>query len=168
MNAANTENTESAGSGDTANIQVAVQTADFDPGALQAALHGNDAGAVVAFTGYVRRGEDGVTAIELEHYPGMTERSIEAIAREAIARWSLGGVSVVHRVGELAAGERIVWVGACARHRGDAFAGCEFVMDYLKTRAPFWKKERGAFGERWVEARESDTRRAGRWQDTPE
>lgn len=151
---------------DTSPVSVAVQVDDFDPGHLQAALHGGDAGAVVAFTGYVRRGADGVDAIELEHYPGMTEHSIEAIAREALARWSLTGISVVHRIGELPAGSRIVWVGASATHRGDAFAACEFVMDYLKTRAPFWKKERGAFGERWVQARASDWDRAGRWGDT--
>ncbi|WP_116363927.1 molybdenum cofactor biosynthesis protein MoaE [Parahaliea mediterranea] len=144
-------------------IRVQVQAQDFDPLQLQRALEGDDAGAVVTFTGYVKAGAAAVTAIELEHYPGMTERSIEAIAREATARWQLKGVSVVHRIGRLACGAQIVWVGASATHRGEAFAGCEFVMDYLKTRAPFWKKELGAFGEQWVEARDADHERAGRW-----
>lgn len=147
-------------------VQVAVQTADFDSAVLQRELLRDDAGAVVTFTGYVKAGAAGaaaVTAIELEHYPGMTEHSIERIAGEAVARWSLKAVSVVHRIGRLAVGEQIVWVGASATHRGDAFAGCEFVMDYLKTRAPFWKKEYGAFGERWVAARDSDRDRAERW-----
>lgn len=154
---------------DTGPVRVLVQAEDFDPLALQEALlEGGDAGAVGTFTGYVRRGGDGVTAIELEHYPGMTEHSIETIAKEALSRWSLQAVTVVHRIGHLPAGDRIVWVGTSASHRGDAFAACEFVMDYLKTRAPFWKKELGRFGERWVEARDSDWARAGRWYDTPE
>ncbi|MBN7798831.1 molybdenum cofactor biosynthesis protein MoaE [Parahaliea mediterranea] len=148
-------------------MRVQVQAGDFDVAALQRALLFDDAGAVVTFTGYVRKGVEGepaVTAIELEHYPGMTEHSIEVIAREAVERWSLKGVSVVHRIGHLPVGAQIVWVGASATHRGDAFAGCEFVMDYLKTRAPFWKKEYGDFGERWVCARDSDEARAARWQ----
>lgn len=147
-------------------VRVVVQAGDFDGEALQRALLADDAGAVVTFTGYVKvggAGEPAVSAIELEHYPGMTERSIEAIAREAVERWSLKGVSVVHRIGRLPVGAQIVWVGASATHRGDAFAGCEFVMDYLKTRAPFWKKEYGDFGERWVAARDSDRQRAARW-----
>lgn len=145
-------------------IRVLVQPEDFNPLQLQRELEGADAGAVVTFTGYVKQGDDAaVSAIELEHYPGMTEHSIEAIARQAAARWSLKGVVVVHRTGLLAAGAQIVWVGASASHRGEAFAGCEFVMDYLKTRAPFWKKEIGAAGEHWVEARDSDRERAERW-----
>ncbi|GAB3276877.1 molybdenum cofactor biosynthesis protein MoaE [Parahaliea aestuarii] len=144
-------------------IRVQVQAQDFDPLELQRQLEGDDAGAVVTFTGYVKAGTDAVTAIELEHYPGMTERSIEAIAREAVERWSLKSVGVVHRIGRLDTGAQIVWVGASALHRGEAFSGCEFVMDYLKTRAPFWKKEFGQFGEHWVEARDSDQQRAGRW-----
>lgn len=143
-------------------IRVRVQPGDFDPLQLQRQLQGDDAGALVTFTGYVKGG-GGVSGISLEHYPGMTEHSIETIAREAVSRWSLKAVSVVHRVGHLPAGAQIVWVGASATHRGEAFAGCEFVMDYLKTRAPFWKKEYGEFGERWVEARDSDRERAGRW-----
>ncbi len=144
-------------------IEVTVQAADFEPGALQASLEGEGAGAAVTFTGYVR-GDGGVSAIELEHYPGMTERSIREIAEEAATRWPLHSVAVLHRVGRLEAGERIVWVGASAPHRAAAFAACEFLMDYLKTRAPFWKREHGAFGTRWVEAKDSDMARAERWQ----
>jgi molybdopterin synthase catalytic subunit len=152
-------------------VSVRVQAEDFDPADLQRALLVGDAGAVATFTGCVRAGTGGdadVTAIALEHYPGMTERSIEAIVAEAATRWALQGVTVVHRIGYLPVGEQIVWVGASATHRGDAFAACEFVMDYLKTRAPFWKKEFGAFGERWVAARDSDQVRAVRWSASPE
>jgi molybdopterin synthase catalytic subunit len=144
-----------------------VQREDFDPAQLQATLAAGDgAGALVTFTGQVRRdpGDGGFTGLTVEHYPGMTERAIEAIAGEAAARWPLLGLAVVHRVGELAAGAAIVWVGAAAAHRGDAFAACEFTMDYLKTRAPFWKKEHRGDTARWVEARSADDDRAGRWQ----
>jgi len=144
-----------------------VQQETFDPGQLQASLvAGDDAGALVTFTGLVRRdaGSAGFTGLTVEHYPGMTERAIEAITGEAVERWSLLGLGVVHRVGELAAGARIVWVGAAAAHRGDAFAACEFTMDYLKTRAPFWKKEHWGEAARWVEARSTDDARAARWR----
>jgi molybdopterin synthase catalytic subunit len=145
-----------------------VQQADFDPAALQAALLAGDgeaAGAVATFTGLVRRppGDDAFTGLTLEHYPGMTERAVEAILDEAARRWSLLAIGVVHRIGELAPGARIVWVGAAAAHRGDAFAACEFTMDYLKTRAPFWKKEHWGGEARWVEARRGDHERAARW-----
>ncbi|WP_235964810.1 molybdopterin synthase catalytic subunit MoaE [Sediminihaliea albiluteola] len=143
---------------------VRVQRDDFDIADLQRSVLQDDAGAVVAFTGYVKAGPEAtVTAIDLEHYPGMTEKSIAAIVQEAQQRWSLKSIAVVHRVGRLAVGEQIVWVGASATHRGDAFEGCEFIMDYLKTRAPFWKRELGSFGRRWVEARASDQSRAQRW-----
>ncbi|MDX1733655.1 MAG: molybdopterin synthase catalytic subunit MoaE [Halioglobus sp.] len=148
---------------------VLVQEADFDVGRLQEQLLAGAAqeGAVATFTGYVRRGNDGrtVEAMELEHYPGMTEASIGEVVDEAIRRWSLLAASVVHRVGKLGPGERIVWVGVASAHRGDAHSACEFIMDYLKTRAPLWKKEHGPGGERWVEARESDSTRAGRWDN---
>jgi molybdopterin synthase catalytic subunit len=145
-------------------ITVHVQSCDFDAAALQRSLLVDDAGAAVTFTGYVKSGGGAVEAIELEYYPGMTERAIAAILREAGERWRLCALSVVHRSGYLRAGEQIVWVGASAVHRGDAFAGCEFVMDYLKTRAPFWKKEYGSAGGHWVQARDSDRSRARRWQ----
>lgn len=132
---------------------------------LQAALHQQEAGAVVTFTGYVRSLNEGgaVTLLELEHYPGMTENSLRAILDDAAQRWSVLAATVVHRVGLLAVGEPIVWVGISSAHRGDAFAACEYVMDFLKTRAPFWKKEHGEAGSRWLEARVSDSERAQRW-----
>lgn len=146
-----------------------VQQADFDPAALEAALlagPGEAAGAVATFTGQVRRppGDAAFTGLTLEHYPGMTERAIGEILDEAAARWSLLSLGVVHRIGELGPGARIVWVGVAAAHRGDAFAACEFTMDYLKTRAPFWKKEHWGPEARWVEARSDDLQRATRWQ----
>jgi molybdopterin synthase catalytic subunit len=148
-------------------MPVRVQPGDFDAGAETDRLGGagDEAGAVAAFVGRVRSGgaEAGLTAMTLEHYPGMTERAIEDIVAEAQARWRLLGVTVIHRVGRLLPGEQIVFAGVAARHRGDAFAACEFIMDYLKTRAPFWKKEETPAGTRWVEARESDDRAAARW-----
>jgi len=146
--------------------KVRVQVEDFDVAALQEALLGEGAGegAVATFTGYVRSAADHpVQALELEHYPGMTEDSIAAIVTQAAARWPVLAATVVHRVGRLAPGERIVWVGVAAAHREAAFSACEFVMDYLKTRAPFWKKEYGPAGATWVDARGSDVERAVRW-----
>lgn len=148
--------------------EVSVQTEDFDAGAEIAALSAGPGttaatGAVASFVGLVR--EDGeVTAMTLEHYPGMTERALAEIVAEAKARWSLIAMRVIHRVGRLLPGERIVFVGVASSHRHDAFAACEFVMDYLKTRAPFWKKEETPSGARWVDARETDDRAAARWQ----
>jgi molybdopterin synthase catalytic subunit len=143
---------------------VSVREADFDAGVEAAALTaaGADVGAVVSFVGLVRGGE--VSAMTLEHYPGMTEKAIAAIVAEARERWHLLGVRVIHRVGRLLPGERIVFVAVAAGHRGEAFAACEFVMDYLKTRAPFWKREETAAGARWVDARESDAAAAQRWR----
>jgi len=151
--------------------RVSVQEADFDMAAETAALSAGrgDVGAVATFLGLVRAdklsGEGSeVTAMTLEHYPGMTEKSLEAILVEAEARWSLLGVRVIHRYGRLLPGDRIVFVGVASAHRGDAFAACEFIMDYLKTRAPFWKKEDTPEGGRWVDARESDDSAASRWE----
>ena len=150
-------------------ITVAVQAADFDVAQLQASLLSGAAGegAITTFTGYVRRDNDSrqVDMLELEHYPGMTEASISAIGGQAAVRWPLLAVSVVHRVGKLAPGDQIVWVGVASSHREAAFSACEFIMDYLKTRAPFWKKESGSEGEHWVSARQSDDTRAARWQE---
>ncbi|MDD3352623.1 molybdopterin synthase catalytic subunit MoaE [Zoogloea sp.] len=149
---------------------VSVQAADFDPGAETLALSAGrrDVGAVATFVGLVRADKGAAEASEisvmtLEHYPGMTERSLQAIVREAWERWSLQGVRVIHRFGPLVPGERIVFVGVASAHRGDAFAACEFIMDYLKTRAPFWKREDTPEGGRWVDARETDDAAAARW-----
>ena len=148
---------------------VRVQEEDFDVTVLQAGLLGDEcqAGAIASFTGLVRVHNErrDICVLELEHYPGMTERSIQNIVDEARQRWKLLGVRVVHRIGRLRPGEQIVYVGVSCSHRGDAFSACEFIMDYLKTRAPFWKKESTASGEHWVESRDSDSTAARRWED---
>ena len=148
-------------------MAVRIQTEDFDAGAEIAALRaGNPAvGAVASFVGVVRDRNDGdtVATLTLEHYSGMTEKAIEAIVEEARSRWAIIDVRVVHRVGELKPLDQIVLVVVAGAHRGDAFAACEFIMDYLKTRAPFWKKEQTPEGARWVDARASDDDAAGRW-----
>lgn len=139
---------------------VRVQAHDFDLGAEAAALEPG-AGAVVTFTGVVRGG--GVAAMTLEHYPGMTEAALEAIEAEARVRWPLTGALIIHRVGRLLPGERIMMVGAASAHRAAAFEAASFLMDYLKTRAPFWKMEETEAGARWVDAREADDEAAARW-----
>ena len=148
-------------------MPVRIQTGDFDVSAELAALRaGRPAvGAVACFVGTVRDVNEGagVSTMTLEHYPGMTEKSLEAIIAQAHARWSLEDVLIVHRVGELRPLDQIVLVAVTSAHRGEAFSACEFVMDWLKTRAPFWKKERTPDGERWVDARESDDTAAARW-----
>ena len=147
--------------------RVRVQEADFDVGAELAALQGGrtDVGAVASFVGCVRghTREDDVSALTLEHYPGMTERSIEAMIGEAEARFAVQAALVIHRVGRLEPGARIVLVAVASSHRRDAFEGCEFLMDYLKTHAPFWKKETTPEGERWVDARVADDEALARW-----
>lgn len=147
-------------------MSISVQEADFDVGAEIEALSADDggAGAVASFVGLVRGDADGVAAMTLEHYPGMTEKALAEIVAEAMSRWQLRRVRVIHRYGRLLPGERIVFVGVSSSHRGDAFAACEFVMDYLKTRAPFWKKEETPEGARWVDARESDEAAERRWR----
>jgi len=146
---------------------VRVQTADFDVSAELAALRASDAriGALVTFVGTVRDMNDGasVAEMELEHYPGMTERAIEQIVEQARARWPLFGALVIHRVGPLKPMEQIVLVACSAAHRGEAFAACEFIIDYLKTEAPFWKKEQTPDGARWVDARVSDDQALRKW-----
>ena len=148
--------------------RVRVQEADFDVGAELAALTVNrvDVGAVASFVGLVRDANDGsaVRGLTLEHYPGMTEKALEDICAQAAARWQLQGMVVIHRVGRLVPGDRIVLVGVASGHRGEAFEACEFIMDYLKTRAPFWKREDTPQGARWVEARHSDDSAADRWK----
>jgi len=149
-------------------LSVVIQKPEFDVGQLQRELLGGShaEGAVATFTGYVRTSNEQreVNTLELEHYPGMTEKSIEEILSEASERWQLLSAAVVHRVGLLQPGDPIVWVGATSAHREAAFSACEFIMDYLKTRAPFWKKEIGPQGEHWVDARSGDSGRAERWQ----
>ena len=146
-----------------------IQQEDFDCGAEIAALRGDDGrvGAVAAFIGTVRDLNEGsgVAAMTLEHYPGMTEKSLAAICDQARSRWDILDTLVIHRVGELRPTDQIVLVAVTSAHRGEAFGACEFIMDYLKTEAPFWKKERTPRGERWVEARASDDDAAARWRD---
>lgn len=149
-------------------VEIDVQAEDFDAGLELARLRGANTavGALANFIGTVSASNEQaeVTALELEHYPGMTENSIRAIAEEAGRRWDLMAVRVIHRVGCLGIGDQIVLVGVASRHRGEAFAACEFIMDYLKTRAPFWKKEHTRSGARWLETRASDQRAAQRWE----
>lgn len=149
-------------------MSVSVQSEDFDVGAeIDALTRGrHQVGAVATFIGLVRDINDGsdVQAMTLEHYPGMTEHALEEIVAQARGRWTLDAVRVMHRYGRLEPGERIVFVGVTSAHRGDAFAACEFIMDFLKTRAPFWKREETPQGARWVDARESDDSAAERWQ----
>ena len=151
-------------------MPVRVQTEDFDVGRELAALRDGDpaVGAVAAFIGTVRdvKSDATVSDMTLEHYPGMTEKALDAIVAEAKARWNILQALVIHRVGPLKPADQIVLVGVTSAHRGEAFAACEFIMDYLKTRAPFWKKEETASGTRWVEARASDDDAAARWQST--
>jgi molybdopterin synthase catalytic subunit len=148
-------------------VNLSIQEADFDVGAELAALTADDgdAGAVASFVGLVRGAE--VAAMTLEHYPGMTEKALAAIVDDARQRWPLRAVRVIHRVGRLLPGERIVLVAVSSRHRQAAFAACEFIMDYLKTRAPFWKREETPSGSRWVDARETDDAAAQRWDAKP-
>ena len=147
--------------------RVSIQTADFDLAAEVAALRAGDAGvgAVASFVGTVRDRNDGsaVSGMELEHYPGMTERAIEAMIDEAMRRFDIRAARVVHRVGPLRVGEQIVLVAVSSAHRGQAFQACEFLMDYLKTQAPFWKKETTPEGARWVDARVADDAALARW-----
>ena len=149
-------------------MTVRVQEADFDIGAELAALRAGDArvGALASFLGLVRDMNDGasVSGMTLEHYPGMTEKSLEAIVAEARQRWDIYDALVIHRVGPLKPCDQIVLVAVTSAHRGESFAACEFIMDYLKTQAPFWKKEATADGGRWVDARETDDSAAARWK----
>lgn len=148
-------------------IRVSVQEADFDTGAEIGRLEpaSGSVGAVVSFTGVVRAQSEGepLLALQLEHYPGMTERELTRIAGEASERWQLSAVTIIHRVGVLTPSAQIVLVVTASSHRQAAFDACAFVMDYLKTKAPFWKKETRASGAYWVDARSSDDEAAARW-----
>lgn len=149
-------------------MPVRVQTGDFDAGAeiSRMRLARADIGAVAAFIGQVRDLNEGdhVSAMTLEHYPGMTEKSLEAIADQARQRWNVFDVLIIHRVGTLKPLDQIVLVVVTGAHRSEAFAACEFIMDYLKTEAPFWKKEETPEGSRWVEAKASDDKACERWK----
>jgi molybdopterin synthase catalytic subunit len=149
------------------NSRVSVQTEDFDLNAEVLSLRSQDArvGAVCAFVGTVRDRNEGqsVSTMELEHYPGMTEKAIEAMIDEAFRRFDIFGARVIHRVGLLQPLDRIVLVAVTSAHRGESFQACEFLMDYLKTQAPFWKKEQTPEGARWVDARVTDDVAAARW-----
>ncbi|MGI4814061.1 MAG: molybdenum cofactor biosynthesis protein MoaE [Janthinobacterium lividum] len=152
-------------------ISIRVQTEDFDLNAELAALRAGDAaiGAVVSFVGIVRDLNQGsaVHELELEHYPGMTERALTEIVETAMRRWPLSGARVVHRIGRLAPTAQIVLVAVACAHRGDAFAACEYIIDHLKTVAPFWKKENTPDGARWLEARATDQAALDKWREPP-
>jgi molybdopterin synthase catalytic subunit len=147
--------------------KIEIQTEPFDIAAIMAELRADNPaiGAVVTFVGLMRDMNEGdrVSTMTLEHYPGMTEKALQAIVEAADRRWDLMGIRVVHRVGELLPLDPIVMVAVASTHRGAAFQACEFVIDYLKTRAPFWKKERTPEGERWVDARHGDSAAEQRW-----
>jgi len=149
-------------------VHVAVQHDEFDVGEEIRRLQGSasDVGGISTFVGVVRdiNDDDEVNALYLEHYPGMTEKQIDDILAEAASRWNVLGVTVIHRVGQLYPADPIVFVGIASRHRGDAFDACEFVIDYLKTRATFWKKEQTLDGERWLETRSTDVEAARAWE----
>ncbi len=149
-------------------MKIIVQEQEFDVGDEISGLAAGDpgVGGIASFVGLVRAENEGgtVAGMTLEHYPAMTRKALEDIVAQAAARWVLRDAVVIHRVGALKPGERIVLVAVASVHRGDAFAACEFIMDYLKTRAPFWKKEQTPAGERWVEARASDEEAARRWR----
>ena len=143
---------------------VIVQEQDFDPAqVLQGFAAGTGAGAVVTFTGIVRDNGGRLQAMEIEHYPAMTRRALEDIAAQARQRWDIADCLIIHRHGRLQAGERIMMVATASAHRQDAFAAAEFLMDYLKSRAPFWKKEIGTDGAEWVKAKDSDEQALTRW-----
>ncbi|MDX1489954.1 MAG: molybdopterin synthase catalytic subunit MoaE [Pseudohongiellaceae bacterium] len=153
---------------------ITVTTEDFDVAQLYQRLRSDadNAGAIATFTGLVREfyeppkdsDEPRVLSLTLEHYPGMTEKALESIVNDAKERWDVLAAEVVHRVGELKASDQIVFVGVASTHRGDAFAAAEFIMDFLKSRAPFWKKQNTSAGEYWVEAREQDEEALSRWR----
>ncbi len=152
-----------------------VQTADFDVSAELAAMRqaSTAMGAITSFVGVVRDDGRGVGGLELEHYPGMTERSIHAMIDAAFQRFDMLGATIIHRVGALAAGDQIVLVAVCSAHRGESFKACEFLMDFLKTEAPFWKKEHVLANDqvlqsRWVDARDSDGHAMSRWRTPPD
>jgi len=151
------------------NVKISIQTQDYNLAHEVALLEQNNDidGAVVTFTGRVRNKNEGlhVSGLFLEHYAGMTEKSLEKIIFQAQERWQIGRVSVIHRIGQLAIGEQIVFVGVTSMHRQDAFAAAEFIMDFLKVQAPFWKKELTEKGEKWLDAKQTDNQQAQQWNN---
>lgn len=147
-------------------IEIGIQTGPIDIATILAAIESGGAGAVASFTGLVRQ-DDGVTLLELEHYPGGTERALRDLADQAARRWDLTGVRIVHRVGPMVPGDRVVFVGTAARHRAAALDACAFLIDRLKTEAPFWKREWRGDCASWVDARGSDDAAAARWRESP-
>ncbi|KQM65595.1 molybdopterin synthase catalytic subunit [Sphingomonas sp. Leaf17] len=145
-------------------IRIVVDTMPIDASVELALVEALPAGAVATFTGLVRA-DDGVATLTLEHYPGATEAALRAVAQRAMSRWSLLGATIIHRVGPMHPGDRIVFMAAAAPHRGDALAACAYLIDRLKTDAPFWKQETRGADARWVEARDSDHAAAARWND---
>ncbi len=149
-------------------VKIAIQTADFNVADEVDLLenHNDEDGAVVTFSGRVRNSNLGktVNGLYLEHYPGMTEKSLEKIIKQAQQQWEIGRVTVIHRIGHLLVGDQIVLVGVTSKHRKDAFSACEFIMDYLKVKAPFWKKELSDGVESWLDAKLSDEKKAQQWQ----
>ena len=149
-------------------MKIAIQTEDFDVSAELATMRRPQVGALVSFVGTVREATtgstQGITQLELEHYPGMTEKSLAEIARQASERWELQDIVIIHRVGLLNVSDQIVLVAVASQHRGTAFSACEFIMDFLKTEAPFWKKEVGADGAKWVDARSTDVSALSKWR----
>jgi molybdopterin synthase catalytic subunit len=150
-------------------MSISIQENDFDLASEMAVLRGSSAkiGALVSFVGLVRdfSQNDPIENIFLEHYPGMTEKALEKMINEATQRWNLLGTRVIHRIGTLLPNDQIVLVATAAMHRGEAFSGCEFIIDYLKTAAPFWKKEQTAQGAQWLETRETDMQRSAHWNN---
>lgn len=148
-------------------IHIQIQHDDFDLSAEYGRLRRENpqAGAIVTFTGLVRdfNADGEVAGIVLEHYSGMTEKTLQKITDEAVERWGVAGITIIHRVGALGGAEQIVLVGVASRHRREGFAAAEFIMDFLKTEAPFWKRERSPDGEQWVDAKDSDQRARERW-----
>lgn len=147
-------------------VRISVQDETFDSGSELALLQSPGVGGIAVFVGIVRNvnEEDTVSGLYLEHYPGMTEKQIGNIMEEAASRWNIAAATVIHRVGQLYPGDEIVFVGTSCAHRGDAFDACEFIIDYLKTRATFWKKETTNEGDRWLVTRESDVQTAAEWK----
>lgn len=146
--------------------KISIQADDFDVSHEVKLAHNNDddIGAVVSFLGFVRDlTNENITKMTLEHYPEMTEKSLQKIAQQAHSRWKLGNITIIHRVGELKINDQIVLVITTSKHRKSAFESCEFIIDYLKTQAPFWKKEHTAKGSKWVEAKKSDESRKEKW-----
>ena len=167
MAAERTERNGTAIAGEPSQTAFSAQlyTHDFDLSRELLLLEGLDAGAVVSFVGRVRSADDGqeISSLQLEHYPGMTERALDQIVTQARRRWPLLGVRIVHRIGALNGGENIVLVAVAAKHRGEAFAACEFLMDFLKTQVPLWKRESTREGTRWVRSRSADRAAEERW-----